>query len=62
MSRLPSGFLDLLACPVADCRGPLREDGNRLVCGTCGRRYPFEGDWPVLIPEEAERPDAGAEA
>jgi uncharacterized protein YbaR (Trm112 family) len=42
-----------LVCPVD--RAPLRADGPRLVCSSCGRRYPVRDGIPVLIEDEAER-------
>lgn len=47
-------LLELLACP-AD-RGALRETDGRLVCVSCGRRYPIRESVPVLLIEEAESP------
>lgn len=44
--------LGLLACPA--CRGELRAEANRLVCGACGRAYPVIDGIPVLIAERAE--------
>jgi uncharacterized protein YbaR (Trm112 family) len=52
--------LALLVCPEPDCRGPLALRAAALACDRCERRYRFEGDWPVLIPEEAQRPDPDA--
>lgn len=51
-------FLDLLACPL--CRTPVREEGDRLVCTACGRRYPVRDGIPVMLPEEAETPASPA--
>jgi uncharacterized protein YbaR (Trm112 family) len=50
--------LEILVCPVPECRRKLVLEGERLVCAGCGRRYPIEENWPVLIPEEAEPPSA----
>ncbi len=47
-------LLALLVCPVPGCHGRLEVAGERMVCVSCGLRYPFEGRWPVLIPDEAE--------
>ena len=58
MSRIAPELLELLACPAPDCRAPLRQDAEHLTCTRCGRRYPIRGDWPTLIPEEAEPPTA----
>ena len=51
-------FLDLLACPL--CRTPVREEGDRLVCTACARRYPVRDGIPVMLPDEAEAPAAPA--
>ncbi|MBI5865187.1 MAG: Trm112 family protein [Planctomycetes bacterium] len=50
--------LELLVCPVPECRARLELRDDRLVCTACGRRYRIEQSWPVLIPEEAELPEA----
>lgn len=48
-------MLELLACSA--CHGHLRQEGQRLVCGGCGRRYPVRDGIPVLLVEEAEAPE-----
>jgi uncharacterized protein YbaR (Trm112 family) len=50
-------LLDILACPVPECRGTLEPHGQTLRCTRCGRRYPLEQSWPVLIPERALPPE-----
>ncbi|HEX3243809.1 MAG TPA: Trm112 family protein [Chloroflexota bacterium] len=45
-------LLDILACPL--CKTPVKEDGDRLVCTQCGRRYPVRDGIPVMLIEEAE--------
>lgn len=47
-------LLEILACPVD--HQPVHEDGDRLVCVSCGRRYPVRDDIPVMLAEEAEPP------
>lgn len=47
-------LLEILACP--DDKSPVREEGDRLVCVRCGRRYPVRDDIPVMLLEEAELP------
>ena len=54
---IDADLLEILACPEPNCRAALELRDARLVCTGCGRRYPFEESWPVLIPEEAETPD-----
>jgi len=48
-------LLEILACPV--CRERVELKGDRLVCVKCGRRYPIRDGIPVMLPEEAERPE-----
>lgn len=49
------GLADMLACPA--CHEDLRLDGERLVCGGCGRRFPVIDGIPVLIEEGADMGD-----
>ena len=51
-------LLEILACPL--CKTPVREEGERLVCTQCGRRYPVRDGIPVMLIDEAELPAAGA--
>ena len=53
-------FLAVLACPAADNRPPLRQDGDTLVCDQCGRIYPIRDGIPILLPEEAALPSQPA--
>jgi uncharacterized protein len=51
-------LLDILACP--NCRGEVeyREADNEIVCiGTCRYRYPVRDDIPVMLIDEAIKPD-----
>ena len=45
-------LLEILACP-AD-KSPVKEEGDRLVCTQCGRRYPVRDGIPVMLLDEAE--------
>lgn len=50
-------LLDILACPA--CRAEVRLEGDRIVCTSCGLRYPISEDgYPVLLIDQAERPAA----
>lgn len=53
---VPNELLEILACPVD--HAAVREDGDHLVCGACGRRYPVRDGIPVMLVEEAETPAA----
>jgi uncharacterized protein len=58
--NLDPALLEILACP--NCRADLRvDDGeNELVCTSCGYAYPVRDDIPVLLVDEARRPDGTA--
>ena len=49
-------FLAVLACPACETRPPLRQEGETLICGLCGRIYPIRVGIPILLPEEAALP------
>lgn len=55
--ELDPGLLEILACPA--CRSPLRVDdpASELVCTGCGLAYPVHDDIPVLLIDEARRPE-----
>jgi uncharacterized protein len=58
--KLDPALLEILACP--DCKQPLRADeaASELVCTGCGLAYPVRDDIPVLLVDEARRPDQTA--
>ncbi len=58
MPKVAPALLEILVCPAPDCRGPLEERADRLLCRRCGRGYRIEEHYPVLIPEEADPPPA----
>ena len=49
---IDQGLLEILACPLD--HAPVREEGDRLICGSCGRRYPVRDGIPVMLIDEAE--------
>ena len=58
--NLSDELLAVIVCP--DCHGDLEvvEDaatGGELVCQGCGLAYPVRDDIPVLLVDEARRPD-----
>ena len=53
-------LLDILACPLD--KTPVRLEGERLICDTCGRRYPIRDGIPVMLIDEAEQGPARTEA
>jgi len=56
--NIEPGLLDIIVCP--SCRGALAVDetASELVCTSCGLAYPVRDDIPVLLVDEARRPDA----
>ncbi|MGH2682822.1 MAG: Trm112 family protein [Actinomycetota bacterium] len=51
-------LLDILACP--NCRGDVeyRENEGLIVClGRCGYKYPVRDGIPVMLIDEAEKPE-----
>lgn len=58
---ISNDLLEILACPACEARPRVVLEGSdKLVCPTCGRRYPIRDDIPVMLVEEAEQPGAGA--
>jgi uncharacterized protein len=55
--NLDEGLLEIIVCP--DCHGNLRVDdaASELVCTSCGLAYPVRDDIPVLLVDEARRPE-----
>ncbi|HEX2069555.1 MAG TPA: Trm112 family protein [Actinomycetota bacterium] len=49
-------LLDILVCP--NCHGNVeyRSQEERIVCLKCGFRYPVRDDIPVMLIDEAEKP------
>lgn len=45
-------LIDMLACP--DCKGDVELKDNKIVCKSCGKKYPVKNGIPVMIIEEAE--------
>jgi uncharacterized protein YbaR (Trm112 family) len=51
-------LLDILVCPVPECRKPLRlaDDEKSLHCTGCRRIYPIRDGIPVLLVDQAQMP------
>ncbi len=49
-------LLDVLACPK--CKAAVKVEGERIVCQNpqCGLRYPIRDGIPVMLIDQAERP------
>jgi hypothetical protein len=54
---------EIIVCP--DCHGTLEpssgDRGDELVCQSCGLAYPVRDDIPVLLVDEARRPEPRGE-
>ncbi|GAQ57880.1 Trm112 family protein [Streptomyces acidiscabies] len=57
MPLVDPGLLDILACP--SCHAPLSEQDTDLVCTSpdCGLAYPVRDGIPVLLVDEARKPE-----
>jgi uncharacterized protein len=49
-------ILDILVCPVPECRKPLTlaPDENSFTCSGCLRVYPVRDGIPILLADEAK--------
>lgn len=54
---LDDRLLALLVCPA--CKSKVEREGDRVVCTnpSCGLRYPIRDDIPVMLIDEAEKPE-----
>jgi uncharacterized protein YbaR (Trm112 family) len=52
-------LMEILACP--NCRGEVQEheDEQVIVCASCGYRYPIRDGIPVMLIDEADKPETG---
>lgn len=50
-------LLEILACPADKGDLIYDEENQKLICQTCGRRYPIVNDIPVMLIEKAELPE-----
>ncbi len=50
-------LLEILVCP--DCKGSLTvdQDHDELVCNSCGLIYPVRDNIPIMLVDEARRPE-----
>ncbi len=55
--NLDPSLLEIVVCP--DCHGTLAvdDDAQELVCTACGLAYPVRDDIPMLLVDEARRPE-----
>ena len=53
--NLDPALLEIIVCPA--CHAGLELTGEELVCTGCGLAYPIRDDIPVLLVDEARKPD-----
>ncbi len=59
MALIDPGLLLIMACPF-DIHDLFEDDAaSRLVCSSCGRRFPVEDGIPRMRPEDAEPATGG---
>ncbi len=46
-------LLAILACPA--CQGDVELKENKIVCRSCGRKYPIKNGIPVMLADQAEK-------
>lgn len=58
--KLDSSLLEILACPACHAALRVEEEKSQLVCTGCGLAYPVRDDIPVLLVDEAIKPEQSA--
>lgn len=53
---LDPSLLEILVCPNDRGAVEYREAESVIVCATCGYRYPVRDGIPVMLIDEADRP------
>ena len=46
-------LLNILACPA--CQGDVELKDKKIVCKSCGRKYPVKDGIPVMLVDQAEK-------
>jgi len=49
-------LLEILACP--QCKADVKLESEKIVCVKCGLKYPIKDGIPIMLIEEAEKPEA----
>ncbi len=55
--KLDPALLEIIVCPACRAALAVDEDASELVCTACGLAYPVRDDIPVLLVDEARRPE-----
>lgn len=48
-------LLSILACP--ECKAGVKYENEKIVCIKCGLRYPVRDGIPVMLIDEAQKPE-----
>ena len=58
MPAVDPELIKLLVCP--DCKGAIeyKDRRNLIICTACGLRYPVRDGIPIMLVDEATRPDS----
>lgn len=58
MPAVDPELVKLLVCP--DCKGAIeyKDRRNLIICTECGLRYPVRDGIPIMLVDEATRPDS----
>ncbi len=53
-------LIDLLVCPACHDEIEYKDRRNLIICTECGLHYPVRDDIPVMLVDEATRPEKRA--
>lgn len=57
--NLDPALLEILVCPACRANLSVDESASELVCNGCGLAYPVRDDIPIMLVDEARRPERG---
>ena len=57
VANLDPQLLELIACPACHAALAVDEERNELLCSGCGLAYPVRDGIPVLLVDEARKPE-----
>ena len=46
-------LMKIMCCPA--CRADVVEQEGKIICVSCGRRYPIRDNIPIMLVDEAEQ-------
>jgi uncharacterized protein YbaR (Trm112 family) len=57
--KLDPTLLEIIVCPACHAALAVDDEASELICTSCGLAYPVRDDIPVLLVDEARKPEAG---